>query len=142
MIRPSTQLFRFEQLATSRNLIAGQYLWNLQQHLEPETRAQHRRASRARHNVTATHAIEIKLVGQVVEIELQIDVLRNRIRSHQIKRPIRVDETCVDGVAEALIHKPRTTTEMKTGRQTVGGPDVEGIPRSVDQFFPDLCGNV
>src|SRR5215213_69678 len=69
-------IVRLEQLATCDHLLGSQNLWNLQQHsLEPETRAQHRGASRPRHNVSAADPIEIKLVSQVVEIELQIDML-------------------------------------------------------------------
>ena len=92
--------------------------------------------------MAAANPIEVVLVGQVVKVELEIDVLRDRIRSHRIERPIRIHEACVDGVAETTIDKPRTATEMKTGRQTIGGPHVERISRRVDEFLSDFRGNV
>src|SRR5687767_10165624 len=116
----------FERFAAVRYLLRGQYIWNLKQHvLEPETRAQHRCSSWSRNDVAASYSIEIELVGQVVEVQLEIHVLRNRIRSHQVKRPVGVDEPRVDGVSETAIYKTRPAAEMKTGRKAVGGPHVE-----------------
>src|ERR1044072_5841168 len=111
---------------------------DLSRWLEPETRADHGRSSGTRHDVSAADAIEIEGVRQVVEIELEIDVLRNRIRSHQIKSPISVDKACIDCVAVALPNKPGPAAETKALRKAIGGPEVEGVARRVNQFLADL----
>ena len=92
--------------------------------------------------MAASYSIEIELVSQVVEIQLEIDVLRNWIRSHGIERPVRINSACVDGVSETTIDKARAAAEMKTGTQRVGGPQVEGVWRCVNQLFSDLSGIV
>ena len=92
--------------------------------------------------MTSTYAIEIKLVSQVENVELEIDVLRNRVRRHRIESPVVIHKTRVDGVAEATADKSRAATEVNTGWQTIRGPYVERIPRRVDECLSNFRGNV
>src|SRR5215203_708907 len=132
-MRPSTQSFassNLRQPATCSAVNTSGICSNIES--EPEARTYHRGTSWTRHDVTTADPVEVIPVSQVVKIDFEIHVVCQRIRSHRIEGPIRVDETSVDGVAEATIDKTRAATEVKTGRQAIGGPNVERVRRSVD----------
>src|SRR6476620_9916544 len=114
-MRPSTQSAASSssrQLATCSALNTSGTCNNIGES-KTKARAQRCGASGSRHDVAAADTIEVVLVGQVVEIQFQVDVTRERIRRHRVEGPVAVHDACVNRVSEASIDETRAAAEVK-----------------------------
>src|SRR5262245_66162612 len=74
-------------------------------HLEPEPGADQYGAPSARDEVPSAQPVEVILVGQVVEIEPQVEAPRHGERGHRVEQPVSLHLPGIDVVAEAASDK-------------------------------------
>nr|GFB85679.1 hypothetical protein [Tanacetum cinerariifolium] len=77
--------------------------------------------------VGGEHLVVITFVGQVLHVQLQVNVFGQRVRSHCVVAPVGRHFHRVGFITETRVHKRRATTNGQLGHQFVGRPEIEAV---------------
>ncbi|MNJ56714.1 hypothetical protein D3C77_522740 [compost metagenome] len=78
--------------------------------------------------------VVVHLVGQVLHVQLQVDVFGQLVGRHGVVAHVAVDHGGVGHAAVHVIHVEGTTTDGQLRRNGVGGPQAGAVVRRVRQL--------
>src|SRR5690606_11711520 len=78
--------------------------------------------------------VVVRLVGEVLHVQLQVDVLGQFVGGHGVVTHVAVDHGGVGHAAVYVIHVERTATDSQLWRDGVGSPQAGAVVRRVWQL--------
>ncbi len=103
-----------------------------------KVRRKQNRTRRARNDLPARDAVEVKFIGQIIHIQPELDKLVYLIRSGRVNQPVAFDKARINRVPVTTVNKSRAAADAQAKRKLISRPEIKRIFRRIYQTFADL----